>query len=66
MGDEITDPENIRNQFQTEFIYRLQQREPKQHFKCHETLQNDLCMLQIENSRKVESNENELKMIFLI
>ena len=44
MGNEITDPENIRNQFQTELLYRLRRRKPKEHIKCHETLQNDLCM----------------------
>ena len=49
MGNELTDPENIRNQFQNEFLYGLRQREPKEHIKCHETLQNDLCMLRIEN-----------------
>ena len=66
MGNEITDPENIRNQFQTEFLYRLRQREPKEHIKYHETLQNDLCMLRIENCRKVESNdfsESELESV---
>ena len=66
MGHELTDPENIRNQFQTEFLYRLRQREPKERIKCHETLQNDLCMLRIENCRKVESNdfsESELKSV---
>ena len=57
MGNELTDLENIRNQCQTEFVYRLRQREPKEHIKCHETLQNDLCMLRIENCRKVESND---------
>ena len=66
MGNELTDPENIRNQFQAEFLYRLQQHEPKEHIKCHETLQNDLCMLRIENCRKVESNdfsESELESV---
>ena len=72
MGNEITDPENInsfksnRNQIQTEFFHRLQQSEPKERIKCHETLQNDLCMLQIENCRTVESNdfsERELESV---
>ena len=66
MRNEISDLENIRNQFQTEFLYRLRQREPKEHIKCHETLQNDLCMLRIENCRKVESNgfsESELESV---
>ena len=66
MGNEVTDPENIRNQFQTEFLYRLRQREPKEHIKCHETLQNDFCILQIENCRKAESNdfsESELESV---
>ena len=57
MRNEITDPENIRNQFQTEFLCRLRQREPKEYIKCHETLQNDLGMLRIENCRKVESDD---------
>ena len=56
-GNEITDPENLRNQFQTEFFYGLRQRKPKEHIECHETLQNDLCMLRIENCRKVESDD---------
>ena len=56
-GNEITDRKNIRSQFQTEFLYRLRQREPKEHIKCHGTLQNDLCMLWIENFRKVKSND---------
>ena len=66
MGNEITDPENIRNQSQTEFLYRLRQREPKEHTKCLKTLKNDLCMLQVENCRKVESNdfsESELESV---
>ena len=57
MGNEITDPENIKNQFQAEFLCRLRQREPKEHIKCHETLQNNLCMLLTENCRKVESDD---------
>ena len=57
MGNELSDPGNIRNQFQAEFLHRLRQREPKEHIKCHETLQNDLCMLRIENCRIVESND---------
>ena len=59
MGNEIADPKNIRNQFQTEFLHRLRQHEPKEHIHitCHETLQNDLCMLRIEKCRKVESND---------
>ena len=52
MRNEITDPENIKNQFQTEFFYRLQQREPKEYIKCHETLQNDLCMLSVKTEEK--------------
>ena len=66
MGNELTDPENIRNQFQTEVPYRLRQREPKEYIKCQETLQNDLCMLRIENRREVESNdfsESELESV---
>ena len=66
MGNEITDPENIRNQFQTESLYRLRQRDPKEHITCHQTLQNDLCILGTENCRKVESGdfyESELENV---
>ena len=31
--------------------------EPKEHIKCNETLQYGLCILRIENCRKVESND---------
>ena len=58
MGNELTDPGSIRNQFQTEFPYRLRQREPKEPIKRHETLQNDLSMLRIENCRKVSTFNN--------
>ena len=49
MGNEITDPENVRNQFQTEFLYRLRQREPKEHETCGKVQRKDFSESELES-----------------
>ena len=53
LGNEITDPDNIRDQFQMEFQHRLRQRKPKDHVKCHIDMQNELCKMILRSCNEV-------------
>ena len=55
LGNEITDPDNIRDQFQMEFQHRLRQRKPKDHVKCHVDMQNELCKMRLRSCNEIES-----------
>ena len=55
LGNKITDPDNIRDQFQMEFQHRLRQRKPKDHVKCHVDMQNELCKMRLRICNEVKS-----------
>ena len=44
VGNDITDVNNIVNQYENEFVHRLRKRETKGHFRGFEKLQNSLCL----------------------
>ena len=59
-GNELSDPESIKNQSGNEFEYRLQ-REAEEPMKGPEQLQNYLPKLRLENCKKVESPDFTFK-----
>ena len=65
-GNEVTDPNNIVNEFRSEFQHRLQIREPQDHIKGYELLHNTLCNLRLQNCTAAESPDftiTELKAV---
>ena len=65
-GNEVTDPENIINEFHSEFQHRLPIREPQDHIKGYELLHNTLCDLRLQNCAATESADftvTELKTV---
>ena len=65
-GNEVTDPENIINEFRSEFQHRLRIREPQDHIKGYELLHNTLCDLRLQNCTAAESPDftiTELKAV---
>ena len=65
-GNEVTDPENIINEFRSEFQHRLRIREPQDHIKGYELLHNTLCELRLQNCTTTESPDfpiTELKAV---
>ena len=52
-GNEVTDPDNILNQFGSEFQDRLRQREPKEHFHSYTMIQNESCKIVLDRCRKL-------------
>ena len=64
--NEVTDPENIINEFRSEFQHRLRIREPQGHIKRYELLHNTLCELWLQNCTTTESPDfpiTELKAV---
>ena len=65
-GNEVTDPENIINEFRSEFQHRLRIREPQDHIKGYGLLRNTLCDLRLQNCTAAESPDftiTELKAV---
>ena len=54
-GNEVTDPENIINQFRSEFQHRLRIRESQDHIKRYELLHNTLRDLWLQNCAAIGS-----------
>ena len=54
-GNEVTDPDNIVNEFRSEFQHRLRIREPQDHMKGYELLHNTLCDLRLQNCTAAKS-----------
>ena len=54
-GNEVTDPDNIVNEFRSEFQHRLRIREPQDHIKGYELLHNTLCDLRLQNCTAAKS-----------
>ena len=53
--NEVSDPENIINEFRSEFQHRLRITEPQDHIKGYELLHNTLCDLQLQNCTVADS-----------
>ena len=65
-GNEVTDPENIINEFRSEIQHRLRIRETQDHIKGYELLHNTLCDLRLQNCTATESPDfttTELKTV---
>ena len=56
-GNEVTDPDNIVNEFRSEFQHRLRIREPQDHIKGYELLHNTLCDLRLQNCTAAKSSD---------
>ena len=65
-GNEVTNPENIINEFRSKFQHRLRIREPQDHIKDYELLHDTLCDLRLQNCTATESPDfttTELKNV---
>ena len=72
LGNEITEPPNIKKLYQSEFEYCLRKRNMKAKLKKHESAVNDLCRVRLEIARcnttpdyQVEEVQNALKELRL-
>ena len=72
LGNEITEPSNIKKLYQSEFEYRLRKRNMKARLKEHESAVNNLCRVRIEIARcnttpdyQLEEVQNALKELKL-
>ena len=54
-GNEITDPDNIRHEYRSEFQHRLRERDILDHLKDYEKIQNDLCQIKLDKSKRTVS-----------
>ena len=57
VGNDITDVNNILNQYQNEFVHRLRKREIKGHFRGFEKLQNSLCLSRLQSCKDIISSD---------
>ena len=65
-GNEVTDPENVINEFCSEFQHRCRIREPQDYIKGYELLHNTLCDLRLHTCTVKESPDlttTELKTV---
>ena len=65
-SNEVTDPENIINEFSSEFQHKLRIRKVQDHMKSYELLHNTLCDLRPQNCIAIESIDfktTELKTV---
>ena len=57
VGNDITDVNNIVNQYQNEFVHRLRKREIEGHLRTFEKLQNSLCVSRLQSCKDIISSD---------
>ena len=53
VGNDITDVNNIVNQYQNEFVHTLRKREIEGHLRTFEKLQNSLCVSRLQSCKDI-------------
>ena len=52
-GNEITDPDNIKHEYRSEFHHRLRERDILDQLKDYEKIQNDLCQINLIRAKEL-------------